>query len=252
MQDTELADTPLLSANTEIHGSSMAREERGIVKLLDPVAVRLAGVLLHLKVNTLAGQTLVVGNESIHREHSDHDVGDNIKLGHVCGGDLNEDIGSVECDLGVVAVDDGRKGADNAIRVVDGRIDWRVADDVEETAQVLVILVEAHQLSRIHLLRLVQGSELDVLGRFDKSVVGRLLFTTEDIEVVDDTFEAEHVISVGRDLNLELRRLLLAIDNRTLIVLGILVKLNTEFEAEVLKLLGRESVTGARNSVSDT
>jgi hypothetical protein len=46
-------------------------------------------------------------------------VVDDLDLGLVGGGDLNEDVLCVECDLAVVAVDDGRQREDGPIRVVD-------------------------------------------------------------------------------------------------------------------------------------
>lgn len=40
-------------------------------------------------------------------EHGDHHVGDDLEFRQVRGRDLDEDVGGVECDLGMVAVDDG-------------------------------------------------------------------------------------------------------------------------------------------------
>lgn len=66
----------------------------------------------------------------------------------------------------------------------------------------------------------------------------------EDIEVEGNALEAEHVISVGGDLDLELRGFLLPVDHGTLLVFRILVEFNAKFEAEVLELLCREPVGG--------
>ena len=75
-----------------------------------------------------------------------------------------------------------------------------------------------------------------ILG-FDDSKVGRLRAAKEDVEVQRNAFEAQQVVAVGADLDLKLRGLLLAVDNRTLLLLGVFVKLDTIVEAEVLKLL---------------
>lgn len=52
---------------------------------------------------------------AVHGEHGDHHVGDDLQLGKVGGGHLDEDVGGVEGNLGVVAVDDRRQGADDAV-----------------------------------------------------------------------------------------------------------------------------------------
>lgn len=85
------------------------------------------------------------------------------------------------------------------------------------------------------------GLEDAVLGLYD-SEVGRRGAAHEDVEVEGNALEAEHVISVGGDLNLELRRLLDTVDDGTLLVLGVFVKLDAEFEAEILELWLGESV----------
>ena len=75
----------------------------------------------------------------------------------------------------------------------------------------------------------------------DHPEVGGLLSLLEDVQVHGNAFEAEHVISVGRDLDLELGRLLYAVDNGTLVILGVFVKFNAKLKAEILELFGRES-----------
>ena len=54
-------------------------------------------------------------------------------------------------------------------------------------------------------------------------VLGHFLSAEENIEVHGNSLEAEHVVSVGRDLNFELGRLLNAG--------SIIVQFNAEFEA---------------------
>jgi hypothetical protein len=74
------------------------------------------------------------------------------------------------------------------------------------------------------------------------SEVGRRGAPHEDVEVEGNALEAEHVISVGGDLNLELRRLLYAIDDGAFLVFSVFVELDAEFEAEVFEFLLGESV----------
>lgn len=97
-------------------------------------------------------------------EHGNHNVANDVELCLIRGSDLNEHVGGVEGDLGVVAIDNGREGADDLVRIKDNGIDWLVADDVKITTKVLVGFVECHQLFSIHLLGLIQGDEVDVLG----------------------------------------------------------------------------------------
>lgn len=74
------------------------------------------------------------------REHSDHHAVHNLELCAVQSGDLDEDVGGVEGDFGVVTVDDRGKRADGSVRIVDNRVDGRVTDDVQVFAQLLVLL----------------------------------------------------------------------------------------------------------------
>ena len=78
------------------------------------------------------------------------------------------------------------------------------------------------------LLLLVLGLDYPEVGRGDAAA--------EDVEVEGDALEAEHVISVGGDFDLELRGFLDSIDDGPLIVFGVLVKLDPIVEAEVLEL----------------
>lgn len=279
-----------------------------------------------------AGEVVVVRNDfdgldgeglgAVHAEHGDEHVGDDAELGQVGGGDLDEDVGGVESDLGVLAVDDGGERADYTVGVVDDGVYGGVADDVQETTQVLVGFVEGHEFLARHFLGLVERDELDVLGGegfvcegaldgveivssdgdersvtsqvlvklvlqgdegliavlgeldvakdgagneradleslgrdfddlllavlgFDNAEVGRGSAAEEDVEVQSNAFEAEHVVAVGGNLNLELGRLLDAIDDGALVLLGVFVELDAIIEAEVFKLLlgvSRETV----------
>lgn len=98
------------------------------------------------------------------------------------------------------------------------------------------------------------GQNLDylsigVLG-FDDAEVGRLYATKEDVEVEGDALEAEHVIAVGSDFDFQLRGFLLAINNGTLLVLGIFVELDAIVEAEVFELFLGKPVCESSNGQS--
>jgi len=64
--------------------------------------------------------------------------------------------------------------------------------------------------------------ELAVCGSLEL-VLGNFLSAEENIEVHGDSLEAEHVVSVGRDLDFELGRLLSTS--------SVIVEFNAEFEA---------------------
>jgi len=96
-------------------------------------------------------------------EHSNHHPVHNLELCAVEGCDFNENIGGVQADLGAIAVDNRGQGANIPLRVVDNWVNWRVANDGQVLAQLLVLFVEVHQFLTVHLLGLVQRSELDVL-----------------------------------------------------------------------------------------
>lgn len=72
--------------------------------------------------------------------------------------------------------------------------------------------------------------QLPALG-CNQFIVWQRRFLSEYVEHQSYTLEAEHVISVGRNLNLELRGFLLAIDNRPFRVRGVFVQFDAEFEA---------------------
>ena len=67
---------------------------------------------------------------------------DNLDLGLVGCGDFNEDVLGVERDLAVISVDNWRQREDCSVGIVDYGVYWRVADDMEETAEMLVFLLE--------------------------------------------------------------------------------------------------------------
>ena len=75
------------------------------------------------------------GNVKTH-QNIEHNLG----FGEVGGRRLDEDVFGVEADLGVIAVDDGRHGQDDAVRIVDDRVDGAVLDDGQICFQVAVSL----------------------------------------------------------------------------------------------------------------
>lgn len=90
---------------------------------------------------------------------------------------------------------------------------------------------------------------LDLLiTEFQHPEIRRRHGATEDVEHEGNALEAEHVIAVGGDLDLQLGRDLLAVHDGAVGVFGIFVELDTEFEAEVLEFLGRESRRGAESA----
>ena len=116
-------------------------------------------------------------------EHRNHHLVDNLNLRLVEGSNLDENVLSVQGDLRMVAVDDGRQGANCPLRIVDDGVDRGVANNVKVSTQVLVFLftdvsiypnlphmqlpylVEGHQLLSVHFLGLVQRNKFDVFRR---------------------------------------------------------------------------------------
>jgi hypothetical protein len=83
--------------------------------------------------------------------------------------------------------------------------------------------------------------QLSTFGH-NQSVIRERGFLSEDVEHERNTFEAKHIISVGRNFNLKLRRFLLPIDNGSFLICGVFIELNTEFKTELLELFGSVSV----------
>jgi hypothetical protein len=70
----------------------------------------------------------------------------------------------------------------------------------------------------------------------------------EDVEVESNALEAEHVIAVGSNFDLELGRFLLAINDGPLLIFGVFVELDAIVEAEVFKLYFGEPARESRVS----
>jgi hypothetical protein len=64
-----------------------------------------------------------------------------IWLGLVGGGDVNEDIGGVKSDLGVVAVDDRGHRQNCAVGIVDDGVDGLVPNDGQVLPELEILLL---------------------------------------------------------------------------------------------------------------
>lgn len=69
----------------------------------------------------------------------------------ISGGDFDQNILGVESNLGVIRVDDGRERTHSALGVKDNRVDRRVANDMKELAEMLILLQNRSLLSDIPL-----------------------------------------------------------------------------------------------------
>mmetsp|Transcript_53243 Transcript_53243/g.152605 ORF Transcript_53243/g.152605 Transcript_53243/m.152605 type:complete len:252 (+) Transcript_53243:794-1549(+) len=112
-------------------------------------------------LDRLHGERLV----AVLREHGDDRVQRDVRLRKIGRGHLYEDILGLKTDLGVLAVDDRRHRQHRALAVEDHRIDGAVFDDGQVSLQLLVRREGLHQPVAVHLLRLIERHELDVLGR---------------------------------------------------------------------------------------
>ena len=74
------------------------------------------------------------------------------------------------------------------------------------------------------------GQQL-AIGRWYEPIVGHLHPPEEDIEVHGDALEAEHVVSVGGDFDLELRWFFNTIDDWSLAFGSVFIQLQAELEA---------------------
>lgn len=75
------------------------------------------------------------------REHGHHDLIHDFHLRLIKCGNFDKNILGVEANFRMVTVDNGRKGTDGFVGIVDGRVDGRVANDMEVLAQVFVFLL---------------------------------------------------------------------------------------------------------------
>lgn len=67
----------------------------------------------------------------------------------VSGGDFDQNVLGVESNLGVIRVDDGRKRTDSTLGIENNGVDGRVANDVKELAEMLILLQNQLLLSAI-------------------------------------------------------------------------------------------------------
>lgn len=119
------------------------------------------------------------GNLAVLREGPDDVVEANESLRPVEGGDLNKDVSGVDGDLGALAVDDGRDGADHVVGIEHKRVNWAVSNEMEIFLQ-LVVLQQLHHAQAVHLCLLVQRNELEVFRVLGHVLEGPL----DSIEVV--------------------------------------------------------------------
>ena len=77
------------------------------------------------------------------------------------------------------------------------------------------------------------GQSEQLLG-LRQAVLGRFVLPEEDAQRAQDALEAQQVVSVRRDIDFELRALVGALD----LLGGVVIELDAELEAELIKLLG--------------
>ena len=105
-------------------------------------------------------------------EHGNDGVEDDVGLGQVGGGALDEDVLGVEGDLGLVAVDDGGQGQDGVFVVEDDGVEGRVLDDGHVRLEMLAIRMglvvfqegPAGEGLTGGIVRGFEGNELNVVG----------------------------------------------------------------------------------------
>ena len=73
-------------------------------------------------------------------EHGDHGIQNDLGLGQVGAGALDQDLRRVQGDLGVLPVDDRGHGEDDILGVVDDGVDGAVTDDGQVLLQVAFFL----------------------------------------------------------------------------------------------------------------
>ena len=115
-------------------------------------------------------------------EHGNDGVEDDVGLGQVGGGALDEDVLGVEGDLGLVAVDDGGQGQDGVFVVEDDGVEGRVLDDGHVRLEMLAIRMglvvfqegPAGEGLAGGVVRRFEGDELNVVGLAGVVVEGSL------------------------------------------------------------------------------
>lgn len=185
-----------------------------------------------------------------------HELGTGHFLGLVQGHKLNvlgfpRLVGDGELDILEIV------GANSDKRAVSANVCVQLILERNEGIVATLIKLDAAQNGTGNVLTHLRGLGLhgdgDELLRLGELVLGELFAAKEDVEGARDTLKAEHVVSVGGNLDLELGALTgLEIGGRSLKkkknvsarrlqVDGdtyIFVKLDTELEAELVKLLG--------------
>ena len=81
-----------------------------------------------------------IGYFAVLGEHGRDHIHNDVKLGLVRRGDVDEDVPSAQGNLAVFRIDDRWHREDAVLRVVDDRIHRRIADDVQVPRKVLLSL----------------------------------------------------------------------------------------------------------------
>lgn len=79
------------------------------------------------------------------RKHRDHDTVHDLNFRLVCGSNLHEDIPRIHGNLRVITVDDRWQRADSLLRIIDDRVHGGVTDDMEESTQVFIFLLNGQK-----------------------------------------------------------------------------------------------------------
>lgn len=119
------------------------------------------GLVLIDDLDWLDGELLLT--LAVLRELAGEDGQDDLALGELGAGDLDEDVFGVHGDLGGVRVDDGWQREHLSLLVIEHRVLIEVLDDVQVLLQLLVVAQRVKQLDAVHFLLLLQGAEDNVL-----------------------------------------------------------------------------------------
>lgn len=125
----------------------VVRAEISGVTLVSPLCSETisTGSILRLCQTLRTQKDIIIANSRerfgcVQREHSDHDLVDNLQFCPVKSCNLNEDVLCVQCNLRMISIDNRWQRADGSVRVVNHRIHRRVSDDVKVSTKVFIFL----------------------------------------------------------------------------------------------------------------